>query len=251
MILYPQLPHPTAEILADERRVLSVERLTNLVDSDYPDIVFTPTGGNRAATADLQRLREVIVGAAGSAGYPDGGDDQSRLRFDRESAVALHDQMQIEPSEASKGGVWEFLTCVLLCDVVRWRFPGGTDGTPAERFFAGRRNVLQRLWWRAFALYDLTAADKHELLSALGEDEIVQIMERPFLAGSRALSRAIATELVAAAGRNPEIARRTLIREAQKRLRRFGAFISFESIEDAELAPFVRTIFDQVAAAVK
>ena len=251
MILYPQLPHPAAELLANERRLLSVEKLVSVYDWDHADMVFTPTGGNRAEAADLQRLRNVIVSTAVAAGYPVGGDDQTNLEFDRAAAAILHDCMQIEPSEASKPGVWEYLTCVLLSDVVRWRFPGNVDGTPLERFFAGRRNALQRLWWRAFALYDPAAGDRHKLLGELGEDEIVQIMERPFLAGSRTLSRTIAGELVAAATRYPDISRRTLIREAQKRLRRFGAFISFEAIADGELTPFVRSIFDQVAAAVK
>jgi hypothetical protein len=187
---------------------------------------------------------------AESLGYPDAGDEQSRINFDKTAAGILHSSMGIEPSEAAKSGVWEFATCVLACDLVRWRFPGGEDGTPLERFLGGRRNAFQRLWWRAFVLQKEGVADKYELLGRLGEDEIVQIMERPFLAGSRGLSRAVASELLEAAARHPGISRRTLIREVQKHLRRLAAFASFEAVQPEELNSLVRDLFELVAASI-
>jgi hypothetical protein len=246
MILYPQLPHGAAEHLMDERRKLTVQVAATASSSEHPDMYFTPTGGTRVDADALRRLRDTLIGIAQECGYPDPERGHS---FDKRAAIFLHSAMQLSAAEAAKPGVWEFLACVLLCDLVRWRFPGDHMGSPPERFLASRRNTFQRLWWRAFVFYDSGVAEPYHLLDELGEDEAVQIMERPFLAGSRTLSRTVARELFAAAVRHPDISRRILIREAQKRMRRLGAFISFESVDETSLLPFVHDIFERVAAA--
>jgi hypothetical protein len=250
MILYPQLPHPAAEQLAQERRLLSVADVAGLAAVEHAEAIFTPTGGARAERRDLERLRTQLVEIAEGLGYPGEATESARLRFDMAIAESLFKVMQMAPSEASKPGIWEFLACVLLCDLVKWRFPGGTEGVPLERYFAGRRNTFQRLWWRAFILSEEETAAPYQLLKLLGEDELVQIMERPYLAGSRSLSRTVARELLIASERHPRVARRILIREAQKRLRRLAAFTSLEVLEEAVLGRFVKNVFDEVAMAV-
>ena len=250
MILYPQLPHAAAEFLGAERCALPIRTAALTASCDHPDVVFTPTGGARATADEIGLLRSRLLTTAESLGYPDTGDEQSRVNFDKTAAGILHSSMGIEPCEAAKSGVWEFATCVLACDLVRWRFPGGADGTPLERFLGGRRNAFQRLWWRAYVLQEEGATDPYQLLGRLGEDEIVQIMERPFLAGSRALARAVGTQLLDAANRHRKISRRVLIREVQKRLRRLAAFVSFEAIQADEVNILVRDLFDSVARSV-
>ena len=250
MILYPQLPHVIAEHLAIQRRSLSIAEAAALAAPDHTDAVFTPTGGSRAEPRDLEKLREKLLETSATLGYPNGADEGARAAFDKEVAVVLHASMQLHPSEASKSGIWEFLSCVLLCDLVRWRFPGGNEGTPVERLLAGRRNTFQRLWWRGFVFHDEKSEGRYDLLYHLGEDEIVQIMERPFLAGSRALSRTVGRELLAASERHERLSRRTLIREVQKRLRRLAAFTSFEAVDEQDLTPLVRSVFDEVAHSV-
>jgi hypothetical protein len=245
MILYPQLPRAVAEHLTEQRRKLTIAEAADKWSWDHPDAFFTATGGSPATKDGLIKLRERILGIAKHFGYPSPGREQE---FDKPAAASLHSLMKLSPAEAAKSGVWEFVSCVLLCDIVRWRFPGDAAGSPPERFLASRRNTFQRLWWRGFVLHDDDATDAYHLLYALGEDEAVQIMERPFLAGSRALSRTVARELLSAAQRHPNISRRTLIREAQKRMRRLAAFTSFEAIEEELLTPFVRSIFEQVVA---
>jgi hypothetical protein len=159
--------------------------------------------------------------------------------------------MEIPPGEAAKGAVWEFLCCVLLPDLVRWRFPGGAEGTSMEHFLAGRRNVFQRLWWRAHLLRDSMRSDNaYAMLVRLGEDELVQIMERPNLAGIRPLTRHVARGLLNAVDRHPNVARRTLIREAQKRFLRLSSFVSFDTLSDNLIEAEVASVFDQVALAV-
>ena len=89
------------------------------------------------------------------------------------------------PHEASHEEVWSYLTCCWLLDVAVWRFGAEAD----ERRYIGNvnRNTFRRLWWRgrSWAEIDLTR---------LGEDELVNIMERPTIAADRRLARAIAVK---------------------------------------------------------
>jgi hypothetical protein len=244
MNLFPQIPHEVAEQLAHEFRSKRTVALSSETAFDHPDAFYTPTGGSRIAIADLLVLRKQLLNVATKLGFPNKGHE---IQFDANAAQILHSTMEISPAEASKPGVWEFLSCVLMCDLVRWRFPGDSSGTPPERFFSGRRNTFERLWWRGYVFHDGSAEDPYSLLEKLGEDEIVQIMERPFLAGTRALSQAVAATLLKASKEHPNFSRRHLIREAQKRIRRLGAFISFEAMDKGTLTETVASVFDRVA----
>lgn len=253
MFLYPQLGHAIASQLADERRSESIEKIASLARVDHTESIFTPTGGTRVDESQLTSIRDELLATARTLGYPDVVADQRRLTFDVQAAMVLHRRMNISPTEASRAGVWEFMTCVMLCDLVRWRWATPSaplEPTSIDRFLAGRRNTFQRLWWRAHFLYSPGRTNPYVLLSRLGEDEVVQIMERPYLAGNRKLSRAVAEELLATAQNYPAIQRRILIREAQKRIRRLAAFVSFEAVDDTELLELVRGSFDAVVAAV-
>jgi hypothetical protein len=249
--LYPRLPFPSAAAAAESLRSATIEQAAQLSAAEHADAVFTPTGGNRIEAGELTQLRSSVLEIAKRLGYPASPSEEQRLRFDALVTSALHIQMRIPPAEAAKPGVWSFVACVLMPDLVRWRFPGGPDGSGLDRFLPGRRNTFQRLWWRAFLLHD-PSRDDHPLaaLDDLGEDEIVQIMERPNLAGSRRLTRQVALQLVAAAKRHPTITRRDLIREAQKRLLRLSAFVAFDVLDDEDLSASVREVFDAVAIAV-
>lgn len=253
MILFPLLPHHISLQLANVARSASVRSLAEVAVPEYSACEYTPTGGTRATVAALNKLRSDLLHLATTAGYPNPANQLQAAAFDAEAALVLAQQMLMAPAEAAKGGVWEFLSCVLLADIVRWRF-GGTGGavTPLERFLAGRRNVFQRLWWRAFHLAPRTtgAPQLSEILRALGEDELVQLMERPSLAGIEGLPSSIAVGLLAASQAYSDLTRRQLIREAQKRLLRLSTFVSFESIAPTEVAFHVERVFEQVAASL-
>lgn len=251
--LFPQLPHHIALQIADAARSASIPSLAGTATAEHAACEYTPTGGARVTVAALSKLRSDLLQLATTAGYPNPASQQQAAAFDAEASIALAQQMHMAPAEAVKGGVWEFLSCVLLPDIVRWRFGGtGNAATPLERFVAGRRNVFQRLWWRAFHLATRVpnASQLAELLRALGEDELVQLMERPSLAGIEGLPGSIATGLLAASQIYSDLTRRQLIREAQKRFLRLSSFLSFESITTGEIDRHVESVFEQVAASL-
>lgn len=253
MTLFPQLPHHFALQIADAGRSASIASLAGTAATEHPACEYTPTGGARVTVAALSQLRSDLLQLAKSAGYPNPASQHHAATFDAEATIVLAEQMRMAPAEAIKGGVWEFLSCILLPDIVRWRFGGTSDAiTPLERFVAGRRNVFQRLWWRAFHLAPRVpdAFNLSELLRALGEDELVQLMERPSLAGIEGLSGSIAAGLLTASKIYSSFTRRQLIREAQKRFLRLSSFLSFESIDAKEIDRHVECVFEQVATSL-
>ncbi len=252
MILFPQLPHHIALQIADGARSAPVDVLAGMAAPEHPSCEYTPIG-NRSTRTALIKLRNDLLQIAMDAGYPQPPGGQSAADFDARASIVLIQQMPMVPAEAARGGVWAFLACVLLPDIVRWRFSGvGGTTTPLERFVSGRRNVFQRLWWRAFHLMPRTdgAPQLSDLLSALGEDELVQLMERPSIAGIAGLPGSIAAGLLAASQTYSDLTRRQLIREAQKRFLRLSSFLLFESIDQAEIDRHVEDVFEQVAVSL-
>ena len=100
----------------------------------HEDAFYPPTGGVNVTDGELSSLREVLVVALESISSSSDADQRKRAQFDVVMARTLHNQVPIDPGEASRPEVWSFLTCVLLPDVARWRFPDTTD--PA-RFVGG------------------------------------------------------------------------------------------------------------------
>jgi hypothetical protein len=141
---------------------------------------------------------------------------------------------------------------VLLPHVVRWRFPGQRGApTSTERFLGaqrGIRNCFGRLWWRAELLFDEPADDPYHLLAALGEDELVQITERPSIAGCQPLAKALASgiaNLPAGAG----APRMVVARETIRRVRRAAALIEVRALEPESLKSMVARAIDDALSA--
>ena len=144
--------------------------------------------------------------------------------------------------------------CVLLPDIVRWRFGGG-GSSPADRFLGkqrGIRNTFGRLWWRCEALksdresgYDRVRT----LLERLGEDQLVQITERPALAANRVVARAIAEAYLRRVATG-NVSNEELMREAVKRLRRRLAFVAYEALLYDEVEHEIESIVQDAAVAL-
>lgn len=225
--------------------------------SDFADVpvIFSPTGGTRVDFAELRSVATAIRLTASENGYPRtmstgvrelGRNITGAHTFDVLAAIQLHRRLSIHPHEASKDGVWEFFTCVLLPDVVRWRFPG-SGVTSDERFLGGVRNVFARLWWRAYLLFEPSHYDPYRLLKFLNEDEIVQITERPVIGFNQRLTRFTVEAFIETLQIHKRVPRMELMREAQKHLSRSAPLISFDAVDDADLRSWVGSIFSRLA----
>lgn len=261
--LYPRLPLPAAVELVKERAGLSLDDLRDMSrDIHHPDIQYAPTGGRKVdRDTVLYPLQEKIRKCAEIYGYPYYAlaNRSAAREFDFDCAVALHKTLNVHPSEASDLRMWAYMTCVLVPDIVRWRFPSEDETesdslsteingtTSSERFIGSdrglRRNTLGRLWWRAYLLHTTGENNPYWLLKELYEDEVVQITERNSIAASPTLITAFAEGFLHSIEQFPSLTRRTLMREAVKRLRRLLPIISFDALHPAMVRKSVEEIF--------
>jgi DNA-binding CsgD family transcriptional regulator len=254
MTLYPRLRTVEARPLIEAALSAPLEEL----QQDRPllprGIVWAPTGGVRVSEARLADLRELIREAAKAVGYDAGMPLEPRApegaALDRRLARVLYDELHLTPHEASAGDVWRYFACVLAPELVRWRFPG-KEGSPQERFGTSlRRNLFGRMWWRAFIFHEPAASDPWVLLDALGEDEMVQITERPSAAGYRPLARGLARGLLRRHRQAPGLNRGNLLRDTMKRLLRRLPLLRYESLVELELDAALDELFsDSLRAA--
>lgn len=247
MWLYPRLPRVVALRLAEERAIMPLDELSEVSGVSHHSIVYSPTGGNRVEQRHLESLQASVRDAAGRAGYPHPPNEKKKREFDASSGELLHTSMNISPAEAAQAGVWDFMSCVMLPEIVRWRFPGAESGTSLERFLGGVRNTFQRVWWRACILRIPDGDRPYELLRQMGEDEVVQIMERPNLAGSPRLARQVSMTFLHIVKTRRDADRMRLMREAQKRLMRLSPFISFDAIDEQILREILEQVFQDAA----
>lgn len=220
----------------------SLEALATYTD---PFAIYGATGGRRVSDSELESLKTELHVLAVRCGYPD-SSRAAYTKFDSEAPGILYREMDIAASEAGRPEVWSFIGCVMAPHIVRWRFPGGSNGTSSDRFGSTRgiiRNTFGRLWWRAHIFQDHESDDRWHLLKELGEDELVQIRERTTVSGFPELAVVIAGSLVrihAQASSPP--ARSELIREVMKWLVRYRSIVLFESLEQFELQSLVDTV---------
>ena len=163
--------------------------------------------------------------------------------FEGRAAQALRRALPMSPHEASQEEVWSYLTCCWLLDVAIWRF--GEDASD-DRFIGHvNRNTFRRMWWREEVLG--SAVD----LTRLGEDELVNIMERPTLYVDVRLAQAIAREFLSRVDRGDVPDRMRLMREATKRLLRLTPFLAFMALADDQVDLVVADAFDAALAGLR
>jgi hypothetical protein len=208
---------------------MSLEELRARSLTHHPACVYSPTGGNRVEENQIGALRATLQRVASECGYPADVGPGDRVAYDRRAASILHRDMRIVPADAAQPGVWAFLTCVVVPDVACWRFPRRTAG----RLEGGPRNVLRRLWWRAHLL----DSDGDDLVSRMGEDELVQIMERPeSVLGNPRMARALAHAHLSVCADVGIGGRMRVLRDAAKRTLRLSAVISLDALDDPSLS---------------
>jgi hypothetical protein len=237
-VVLPRLDRTSALQLLERRLHTPV---TDIAD-EMPDleqvVTYSPVGGTRIDRSDLADLRPALLGIAREHGMP--GPLAQTSTFEAKSARLIRQRLDVTPHEAAQEEVWSYLTCCWLLDVAVWRF--GPDAN-IDRFIGHlNRNTFRRLWWRA----EVFGPDID--LALLGEDELVNIMERPTLFSDQRLARSIALELIARTADGIAVERMRLMREATKRLLRLTPFVGFAALDHQHLKVIVADAFDAAAA---
>ena len=249
MYLYPKLPKYVAQSIANDIAGLDVVELINKSNTEHPKAVYTTSGGNRADSRHMIDIQEKIRKCGEKWNYLSTADSKSLKGFDQDSGKILLENLKILPFEACQGDTWAFFGCVLLPDLVRWRFFDKDKPTTLERFSDGGkwglRNTFGRLWWRAYILADSKKTDPYFLLNNLGEDELVQITERPKIAGNITLARSFCNYFLQVHSEHPTLDRSLLFRDSIKRCRRYNSIIAFESMSEKELETFLENLFSE------
>ena len=175
----------------------------------------------------LRRLVDDVTTLAGAHGLPRPAGPEQRIAFDRACAPLLRESMDLSWADAGNREIWSFLALVALPHVTAWRFGTGNR----ERWVGSdlTRHTWARLWWQAVAF-----AGHDDLLNALSESDLNQLLERRTIAGDPHLLAAFAAAVVkATSGDEP---RRTVIRDASARLVRVLAFLDPHCLTDDQLA---------------
>jgi hypothetical protein len=243
--VYPRLPRAAARQLVEERSDWSTDQLRQASATSHP-AAAPAAAGNVVPDQRLSRVREAVRTALSQADPPLPPQLGARVaEFDRTVGCELYNGMQILPGDAASEGVWSFMTLVLLPELGPWRFPDGGD----KRYLGVPRNVLRRTWWRAHVLGpDLGGHPDGS--PYLGEDELVQIFERPTLAANPWVARAVVASIFRAA---PEItvARSQFVRDLTRRLLRLTPLVSLDALPEKELDDLLDDLVAQSKVALQ
>ena len=109
---------------------------------------------------------------------------------------------------------------------------------------SSNRHVFGRLWARVHIL-------GAEASSGLGEDNVVNLFERPTFGGDPRLARAIGETHIRTIAANRIIQSQQLMRDAMKRLRRLAVVVSFGALGDDQLRGLLEEVFATSAAALR
>lgn len=246
-VTYPRLPSAVAKALLQEQRELPVDDLGRGIVTFHPKQEWHPTVPTRVTTDALSKLRSVVLDISYAHGFPEQQPRGGLTQFDRELALYLNEQMNLVPAEAAVGGVWSFISLVLLPDVAAWRYPDRNR----QRFIgsdvmigSSNRHVFGRLWARAYIFGP-------DLLPRLIEDNFEGIFGRPVFGGNVRVARAIAATMIRVITERRVTNSQELLRDALKRLRRLAYIVSFNGLDGDELRDLLYEVFTASADALQ
>jgi len=248
LICWPRMSSYEASGRWDVLRTETRDAIAKGIDLATAQGEYYPLARRRAGTEDLIELRALILQIASRFGYPSLTRGRRLIEFDQALGIAVHQQMCIMPADASNVDVWTFVNTVVAPDIVLWRY-GKFDETKKrwiiseERLFDLTRTTIGRLWWRVHLLGDYVA-------SHLGEDEAVQLLEKPRIGGFRELSRCIGERHLHFAALGGTSRRMELLRDVTKRLIRKMAVQSVYVMNANQLKGFVDELFLESAGAL-
>lgn len=231
-VLWPRLPAPIA---TDEFDRIKSDGPAE-PRSRHPEQIYTPVGDRRATDTEIRTMIIRLTELAIEHGYPQSAPDRHRIAFDRRATTLLQDTIELNWAEAGQRDTWSFVALVALPHLTQWRF--GTNNP--ERWIATdlTRHTWARLWWQAVVF-----ERGPDLLSALTESDLNQLLERRIMGGDPRLVCALARSIV---DHTPDgTDRRLLIRDVTARLLRRLAFLDVHALDDTALAHLCRTETDE------
>ncbi|MCB5274759.1 hypothetical protein BJG92_02296 [Arthrobacter sp. SO5] len=248
LLCYPRTPLYEASLAWELLRTQSLSEIGASLDLKSILAQYYPLARQRAGSEELTILRSKILGIAEEFGFPSAVSSKVLVEFDRSVGPEIHAQMTIMPADASSIDVWNFINTAVVPDVVLWRY--GRFNAQAkkwsiseDRLFDMTRTTIGRLWWRVHLLGP-------ELAGKLGEDEVVNLLEKPRIGGYPLLSRAMGAGLLAFASESNTGRRMELFRDATKRLLRKMAVQSVFVMTPGQIDEFVTALFLESATAL-
>lgn len=192
--------------------------------SSHPDQIWAPVGG-RVPSRRIRELGDALSSLGERYGFPESAAPEARVAFDRDAAPIVRGHMDLSWAEAGNRDLWSFTSLVALPHLTKWRF--GTENR--ERWVAVdlTRHTWARLWWQAVVF-----ADHEEILAALSESDLNQLLERRSIGGDPRLVLEIARAVTGFSGNAP---RRAVIRDVTLRLMRYLAFVDVRALTDQQI----------------
>jgi hypothetical protein len=244
LFVWPRLSGRAERDLYIEVAPCPVLELRERRDIGHPDAAPVAVGGVKVPDATINETQTRLRALADDLEFPKPLTRARVAAFDQPATRLVHEAMRIVPADAANSGVWSFLSLVVAPDVALWRWPYAPPEdddrvfrTSHFRRISGHpRNVFRRLWWRGEVVgVDLIDAESGR---GLGEDELVNIMERVALASDRRLARALGSAVVCLPI-DLAVARSEVMRDASKRLLRTMPVIAFGTLSNDEVAEIV------------
>jgi hypothetical protein len=237
--LWPHLPEVVAARLHQD--LGSGTRPEPAVDHD--DRIWAPVGA-RVHQKQIRVLIDAMTKLAEHHGFPAPAGPDARIAFDRAAAPLIREHMDLAWAEAGNRELWSFVSLVVLPHVTMWRF----GVTNRERWVASdlTRHTWARLWWQAVVF-----AGRDDVLAALSESDLNQLLERRSIGGDPRLVAAMATAVI---GAPSDLRRRQVIRDVTARIRRYLAFVDIRALDDAQVDELCRDLcvesFERIRAAM-
>ncbi|MGJ0386110.1 DUF6339 family protein [Paenarthrobacter nicotinovorans] len=247
-LCYPRMSMAEASFRWEALKTQPLHAIASEIDVHSASGEFYPLARRRATPDDLSALRSKIINVASEFGYPSSIRGRRLTEFDRAVGPVVYQQMAIMPVDASSSEVWNYINTVLVPDIVLWRYGrfdmvSGKWTISVDRLFDLTRTAIGRLWWRIQLLGE-------EVSARLGEDEVVQLLERPRIGGYAPLARALGGLHLRYVSDDEAIPRMEIFRDVNKRLLRRMAVQSVYVMSAAQIEQFVDELYQESMAAV-
>lgn len=209
--------------------------------SEYEAWIWCAASGGSLSPELVDEIRVQLMAIAGQHGYPIQASDRQKAGFDVAAAKWLASHQQLDSPEFLRDDIWAFLSCIVLQEIVVWRYSAKQYG----RFAGGVRNTFQRLWirGRTLDLGEAAGEERWHLLESLSEDAMVQIFERASIASNAELARAIAQGWVDTAERIGRGRMEDVMRRATKLLRLRNQIVDLTFLSPENLREEVDRVF--------